>query len=75
MVDVAKNLLAIKAQLPEGVELTAVSKFHPTSISPLPTMWGSAYLAKAMSRNLPVRPPRCPKTSIGTLSDTYRPTR
>ena len=27
MVDVAKNLLAIKAQLPEGVELTAVSKF------------------------------------------------
>ena len=29
MVDVAKNLLAIKAQLPEGVELTAVSKFHP----------------------------------------------
>lgn len=27
--DVAKNLLAVRAHLPEGVRLTAVSKFHP----------------------------------------------
>ncbi len=28
-IDVAKNLLAVKARLPEGVSLTAVSKYHP----------------------------------------------
>lgn len=27
--DVAKNLLAVKAQLPAGVKLIAISKFHP----------------------------------------------
>lgn len=28
-IDVAKNLQAVKAKLPEGVSLTAVSKYHP----------------------------------------------
>lgn len=28
-IDVAKNLQAVKANLPEGVSLTAVSKYHP----------------------------------------------
>ena len=76
MVDVAKNLKEVLGHLPEGVELVAISKYHPNEYILLrPTMRDNASSARAMSRSCARRWRRCQRTSNGTSSATCRRTR
>ena len=62
MYDVAKNLHEVLDQLPKGVRLVAISKFHPKEYLSAAYVEGQRILERVMSRNLPRRWQTCPKT-------------
>lgn len=74
-VDVAKNLQQVVGNLPEGVSLVAISKFHPKEYLEAAYAVGQRILARAMSKSLARRWPSCPRISSGISSVICRPIR
>ena len=78
---IKENLQSIRATIPEGVTLVAVSKFHPVEALQEAYDAGQRIFGESRSSAKVVRTssrPRlllCPTTSSGTSSDICRPTR
>ena len=74
---IARALDTVRRSIPPGVELVAVSKFHPAEAVTKHMPQDSVSSAKAAFRSSSQKKGRRspPPTSVGTSSATYRPTK
>ena len=71
--DVARNLRGVLADLPEGVKLVAVSKYHPTEY--IEAAYAAGCLAKATSKSFLRNRRYCRKISSGISLAICKPIR
>ena len=69
---IADNLKQVLAELPQGVRLVAVSKFHPNEAIEEAYQAGQRIFGESKVQEMTKR---CRKTSNGILSGTCRQTR
>ena len=72
---IADNLKQVLAELPQGVRLVAVSKFHPNEAIEEAYQAGQRIFGESKVQEMTANTKRCRKTSNGILSGTCRQTR
>ncbi len=72
---IADNLKQVLAELPQGVRLVAVSKFHPNEAIEEAYQAGQRIFGESKVQEMTARYETLPKTSNGILSGTCRQTR
>lgn len=73
--DIQTNLRNVLAELPDGVRLVAVSKFHPAEAIREAYEAGQRIFGESKEQELAEKQKHCPMTSNGISSGTCKPTR
>ena len=72
---IADNLKQVLAELPQGVRLVAVSKFHPNEAIEEAYQAGQRIFGESKVQEMTANTKVCPKTLNGISSDTCRRTK
>ena len=72
---IADNLKQVLAELPQGVRLVAVSKFHPNEAIEEAYQAGQRIFGESKVQEIQLNTKVYPKTSNGILSDTCKVTK
>ena len=69
---IADNLKQVLAELPQGVQLVAVSKFHPNEAIEEAYQAGQRIFGESKVQEMTAKYESCPKISNGILSGTCK---